>query len=62
MEVSYCYAKTLLVIFFFLCKKLKKPQRVLILFFMSLYFQNVLFQLSEEASRVRVLVIASGEC
>lgn len=48
--------------FLFLCKKFKKSQQVLIFFFMWLYFQNVLFQLREQASRMRVLVIASGEC
>lgn len=42
----------------FVCKKLKNSQQVL---YVAL-FQNVLFQLRDQASRMRALVIASGEC
>ena len=45
-----------------MCEKLKKSQQVLIFFFMWLYFENVLFQLREQASLRTVIVPASGEC
>lgn len=44
--------------FLFVCEKLKNSQQVLYV----TVFQNVLFQLRHQASRMRALVVASGEC